>query len=137
MHPDIVLKLLQFLKANNIIYKDVIIVPSNIPTTLVDSKENKIAELTDVDSAKENLEREESYLDRYRVVSNETSLISNILKIPQELDKEGVVSVAPGERKKPMPIFNKDKYCEELMFPHLFPSGQYGYKFNGIFLSCQ
>ena len=68
--------------------------------------------MADVDSAKESLEREESYLDIYRVVSNETSLISNILKISQELGKEGVVSVAPGERMKSMSIFNKDKYCE-------------------------
>lgn len=81
--------------------------------------------MADVDSAKESLEREESYLDIYRVVSNETSLISNILKIPQELGKEGVVSVAPGERMKSMSIFNKDKYCEELVFPHLFPTRKY------------
>ena len=81
--------------------------------------------MADVDSAKESLEREDSYLDIYRVFSNETSLISNILKIPQELGKEGVVSVAPGERKKSMSIFNKDKYCEELVFPHLFPTGKY------------
>ena len=37
LHPDIVLGLLKFLKANNNIYKDVTIVPSNIPTALVDS----------------------------------------------------------------------------------------------------
>lgn len=37
LHPDIVLGLLKFLKANNNIYKDVTIVPSNIPTSLVDS----------------------------------------------------------------------------------------------------
>ena len=51
----------------------------NIPTTLVDSLENKNAELADADSAKESLEPEGSYLDRYGVASNETSLISNIL----------------------------------------------------------
>ena len=119
MCPDIVLRLLQFLEANNELYKDVTIVPSNIPTTLVDSLENKNPELADVDSAKERLKPEESYLDRYRIVSNETSLISNILEIPEEADKEGVVSVAPEEGKKLMSIF-KDKYCEELTFPHLF-----------------
>ena len=64
--------------------------PSNIPTDLVDSLENKYAELADVDSVKESLELEESNLDRYRIVSNETSLISNILEIPEEVDKEGV-----------------------------------------------
>ena len=34
--------------------------PSNIPTDLVDSLENKYAELADVDSVKESLELEES-----------------------------------------------------------------------------
>ena len=65
----------------------------NIPTALIDSLENKNAELADVDSAKESLEPEGSYLDRYGIASNKTSLISNIL----EVDKEGVVSVTPGE----------------------------------------
>ena len=101
--------------------------PSNIPADCVDSLENKNVELADVDSAKESLEPEESNLDRYKIVSNETSLISNILEIPEDVDKEGVVSIAPGEGKRPISIF-KDKYCEELAFPHLFPTGKYGYK---------
>ena len=58
---------------------------------------------------KESLELKDSYLDRYRIVSNETSLIFNILKIillkiilqySEEADKEGVVSIAPEEGKK-------------------------------------
>ena len=48
----IVLRLLQFLIANNVLYKDVTIVPSNLPTTLLGSLENKYGELPDVDSAK-------------------------------------------------------------------------------------
>ena len=64
VRPAIVLRLLQFVKANNRLYKDVTIVPSNIPTALVDPLENKNAELADIDSAKESLEPEESYLDR-------------------------------------------------------------------------
>ena len=114
---------------------------------MVDSLENKNAELADVDSAKESFELEQSNLDRYRIVSNEISLISNILEIPEKVDKEGVVSIATGEGKKPMSIF-RDKYCEELPFPHLFPTGKYGYKvqqdiplspvkyFNQRLLSC-
>lgn len=99
VHPDIVLRLLQFLKCNNDLYKDITIVPSNIPTTLVDSLGNKNAELADVDSAKESLEPEENYLDRYTIVSSETSFNSIILEIPQEVDKEGIVSVASVEGK--------------------------------------
>ena len=83
--------------------------------------------MADVDSAKENLEPEESYLGRYKIVSNETSLIFSILKIPEEVDKEQVVSVVPGKGEKPMLIF-KDKICEEPAFLHSFLTGKDGYK---------
>lgn len=79
-----------------------------LPTTLVDSLENKNSELTDIDSAKESLKAEESYLDRCRIVCNEIFLTSNIFKILQ-----GVVSVALGEKKKLMSTF-KDQHFEEL-----------------------
>ena len=102
MRPNTVLRLLQFLKANNDLYKNVTILFSNISTVLVDSLENKNAELA-VDSAKKSLELKDSYLDRYRIVSNETSLIFNILKIllqySEEVGKEEVVSIAPEEGK--------------------------------------
>lgn len=55
VRSDIVLRLLQFLKDNNDTYNDVTIVPSNVLMTLVDSLENKKAELADVDPAKESL----------------------------------------------------------------------------------
>ena len=58
MHPHIVLRLLEFLKANNDLHKDVTIMLSNIPTDLVDSLENTNTELADVDSTKESLEPE-------------------------------------------------------------------------------
>ena len=56
VRPDIVLRLLQFLKASNDLYKDVTIVPSNIPADLVDSLENKNTKVADVDSARESEE---------------------------------------------------------------------------------
>lgn len=74
-------------------------------------------------------------------------MIFNILEIPEEVDKEEVVSVAPGERRTPMSIF-KDKHWKELAFQHLFPTEKYGYKgqrdiplspvkyFNQRLLSC-
>ena len=43
VHQDIALKLLLFLKDNNDLYKDVTIVPSNIPTSLGQLFENKNA----------------------------------------------------------------------------------------------
>ena len=33
----------------------------------------------------------------------------------------------PGEGRQPKSILN-DKFCEELSFPHLFPTGKYGYQ---------
>lgn len=110
--PYIVFGLLKFLKDNDI-FKDVSTITSNIVTTLVDSLENENPELALVDSARESSEVEESYFGSYRIVSSETSLISNILEIPQEVDRGGVAYIALGEGKKPISIF-KDKYCEEL-----------------------
>ena len=40
--------------------------------------------------------------------------------------KNEIYSVAPGENKHPV-SFMKDKQCEELTFPILFPKGRYGY----------
>ena len=110
--------------------------PRNIPTDLVDSLENKNAELAVVDSAKESLEPEESNLDRYRIVSNETSLISNILEIPEKVDKEGVVSIAPEEGKRPMSILRVN-IVKNLPFHICFQLGNMGIKFSGIFLCHQ
>ena len=41
-------------------------------------------------------------------------------------DTNLMLNVAPGEGKKPEP-FEKDQNSEELSFPHLFPSGKFGY----------
>ena len=38
-----------------------------------------------------------------------------------------IYSIAPGEGKHPI-HFMKEKYCEELAFPTLFPTGQFGYQ---------
>ena len=41
-------------------------------------------------------------------------------------DTNLMLNVAPGEGKKPEP-FEKDQNSEELSFPHLFPTGKFGY----------
>ena len=63
-------------------------------------------------------------LSEFSTPSMETTFVSEILSACEM--EEGVV-VAPGERKKPVSIYN-DKFCEELGHLHLFPTGQYGYK---------
>ena len=63
-------------------------------------------------------------LDVHRTVSNETIMMS---KFPIDINNERTVSVAPGEGRKPLSIF-EDENCEEMAFPHLIPTGKYGYK---------
>ena len=125
--PDIVLRLLHFLKANNDLYKDVTIMPSNIPTDLVDSLENENAGLADVDSAKESLEPEESNLDRYRIISNETSLISNILEIPEKWIKKELYLL----------LLEKERDLCRFLRLNIVKNLPMGIKLNGIFLCRQ
>ena len=73
----------------------------------------------------ENIEESENPLDKMRVGSSETILVSNI---PHTIRDE-TVTIAPGEGKKPLSIL-MDKQCEELAFPYLFPHGKFGFNIN-------
>ena len=42
---------------------------------------------------------------------------------------DDTVTVAPGEGKKPISIYLDEK-CEEMAFPHLFPTGKFGYNYE-------
>ena len=66
----------------------------------------------------------DDYLSEFRTQSMESTFVSEILSACEM--EEGIV-VAPGEGKKPVSIRN-DNFCEELGHPHLFATGQYGYK---------
>ena len=46
--------------------------------------------------------------------------------MPHQIN-ENDITLAPGERKSPISMLT-DENCEELSFPHLFPSGKVGYK---------
>ena len=63
-------------------------------------------------------------LSEFRTPSMETTFVS---EIPSACEMEEGIVVAPGEGKKPVSILN-DKFREELVHPHLFSTGQYGYK---------
>lgn len=54
--------------------------------------------------------------------SDETCVITNFHNPDDE-----VLHIAPGENMQPQPFFT-DQYCEELVFPFLFPTGKFGYK---------
>ena len=44
-------------------------------------------------------------------------------------DTNFILNITPGEGKKPEP-FEKVQNSEELSFPHLFPSGRFGFWFR-------
>ena len=57
----------------------------------------------------------------HRTASNETTLIS---EIPNIINEENI-TIAPGQRKKPVSILS-DEFCEEQAFPYLLPTGKFG-----------
>ena len=67
-----------------------------------------------------------------RAPTNETCIQAIIPDYPVTIDRQNVstgqeiYSIAPGENKHPV-SFIKDKKCEKLAFPVLFPKGRYGY----------
>ena len=63
-------------------------------------------------------------LSEFRTPSMETTFVS---EIPSACEMEEGIVVAPGGGNKTVSILN-DKFCEEVGHPHLFPTGQYGYK---------
>ena len=63
-------------------------------------------------------------LPEFRTPSMETTFVSETRSACEM--EEGIV-VAPGKGKKPVSILN-DKFFEETGHPHLFPTGQYGYR---------
>ena len=70
---------------------------------------------------------EEIPLDDYTISSNETSITLNNLQ--QDMNNENVISIAPGESKKPLSLLAYE-YCEKLSHPHLFRTGKFGYNIN-------
>ena len=85
-----------------------------VPSLTVSTTQNKPDEI---------IEEDENPLDGHRTASNETIMTS---KIPLQFDDD-TVTIAPGDGQKPISIF-EDEYCEEMSFPHLFPTGKFGYR---------
>ena len=120
VRPDVVKAVLHYLKRNNIFYSDIEIDSNNIPEELLslgqDSDSSSDSE-SDSDDTEEN-----NPLDDHRIGAGETVLIS---QIPHQQENENLV-IAPGEGKTPVSML-MDNNCEELTFPHLLPTGKFGY----------
>ena len=121
VRPEHVLHALEFLKANNPLYQDVVIAIEQIPSELV-STDDDIEQDQTLEIHDDNLEEIDNPLDDLRVGSTETMLISNI---PYSIEQENII-IAPGENKKPLSLMT-DENCEALAFPYLFPRGKFGY----------
>ncbi|XP_044169485.1 uncharacterized protein LOC114973474 [Acropora millepora] len=171
VRPEIILNALNWLKANNELYKTITIDIERIDRNLTTLEVISIPECTtsintDVEqpmneqviSADENIteqiseqkndkpvnetskklqqeEQEEEIddpLNKHRAPTNETCIQAIIPDYPVTIDQQNVstgqeiYSIAPGENKHPV-SFMKDKNCEELAFPVLFPKGRFGY----------
>ena len=138
VRPDLVILFLEFLRSHNDLYSDIEINPTNIPVDILGLQRFKTEEDSTYSKRLKCLDEpievelgsslgEETLddpLPKFRTPSMETTFI---LEIPSACKMEERIVVAPAEEKKPVSILN-DKFCEELGHPHLFPTGQYGYK---------
>ena len=138
VRPDVVTQFLEFLRSHNDFYSDIVINPANISVDILglqrfeteeDTIYSKLLKCLDepTEVQLESSLAEETLDDplfEFRTPSMETTFVS---EIPSACEMEEGIVVAPGEGKKPVSILN-DKFCEELGHPHLFPTGQYGYK---------
>ena len=62
-------------------------------------------------------------LNAHRAAGYETTLAPEISRIYEDDN----VIIAPGQGKTPVSVLNDD-HCEELAFPYLLPTGNFGYK---------
>ena len=142
IRPNIIAELLDYLKKKNPLYNNVTVDISQVSNELLcfdDEMNEEIKEqanisdsLPEIDTREassskvnEEIEEEENMLNSHRTASNETIMYP---KIPMQID-EDILTVAPGEGKKPFAIYSDEK-CEKMAFPHLFPTGKFGYQYE-------
>ena len=88
--------------------------PSDLLSLSAENENDKALERSDC------LEEDQNPLDFHGFNSQETVMIS---KSP----KSEELKIAPGEGKQQRSILN-DNFCEELVFPYLFPKEKFGYE---------
>ena len=102
VRPEFVMTALNWLKANNILHKDIQIDCTNISTELTSIMNNEEIDHTNslpINSPQNNLDKNTG---------------------------REIYNIASGENKHPVSLMT-DKQCEELAFPVLFPNGKFGY----------
>lgn len=158
VRPDFVLRLLQYLRSNNHLYKDVEINMDNIPNELIslnDENESSVDfqidsdplhilqyMLNHIDEPISLLLESPETKDVENDSDNELETDENTLdKYRLSADETTLMSNMPTPDDIDNKILNlapgegrnpisilNDKYCEELAHPHLFPTGKFGYK---------
>ena len=143
VRPQFVISALNWLIANNPLYRNIEIQCGNISPELT----NLNCPVTDQENIDEHLqtnvnreqldqdaEEQDDPLNERRSAASETCLQSILPNYPVNLENTDcsnstgreVFNIAPGEGKHPVSIMT-DKLCEELSFPVLFPKGRFGY----------
>ena len=111
--PEIIYQSLMHLKQRNSLYHHIDIALDNIPKNVLLLTDNT----NDQESESSTFLKEgDNPLDLHKFNSQETMLIPNVFETEE-------IHIAPGEGKQPKSILN-DEFCEELVFPYLFPNAQ-------------
>ena len=143
VRPQFVISALNWLVANNPLYRNIEIQCDNISPELT----NLNCPVTDQENVDEHLqtninrellnedaEEQDDPLNEHRSAATETCLQSILPNYPVNVDNRNcdnstgreIFNIAPGEGKHPVSLMT-DKLCEELSFPVLFPKGRFGY----------
>ncbi len=144
VRPQFVINALDWLIANNPLYRNIEIQCDNIGPELTNlncpdtDQENidgpfQLQSNVNREHCNEDVEEQDDPLNEHRSAASETCLQSILPNYPVNLDStissstgREVFNIAPGEGKHPVSLMT-DTLCEELSFPALFPKGRFGY----------
>ena len=120
VRPKLIHQALTCLKENNALYSDISINLGNMSHNLLSLPDDgSDQEPENIDT----LEEVQNPLNLHGFNFQETLFLRNVLSSEE-------VNIAPGEGKQPKSMLN-DEFCEELVFPYLFPRVRFGYKVEG------
>ncbi|CAB3992912.1 Hypothetical predicted protein [Paramuricea clavata] len=148
VRPQFVISALNWLIANNPLYRNIEVQCENIsseltnlncPAAEVESIDEHLQTNVNRELLNEDAEEQDDPLNGHRSAAIETCLQSILPNYPVNVDNRNcdrpnstgreIFNIAPGEGKHPVSLMT-DKLCEELSFPVLFPKGRFGYTFE-------